>query len=311
LPILIDEFEAMDKKGKDRVDGIIELARQSSCDTEAMVLKGTAHGKAMAFRPRGIFCFVSVGVNIEHQADEDRITVLNLKKIKKQKDFQVLQKETYSLIDEEFSGKLISRTVENIDVIKKSMEIINNYLTPEFGKRFADQYSPLYAGAWSLLSTEPITETELKRFVNINKDFACYQQSDEDRCLELIMESIINCGGVNRSVSELIESVFDFGRNPHKTDDNFSVQDAVHNLGLHGIKVDTAKGWERSGKLNSDSIFIANKHKQIDRFLENSAFCGNHSRYLERIKNCEKNVTCRFAGTQKRAIKINYNYNEE
>jgi len=77
-PILFDESEGEDRAGQKRIQVILELMRQASSDTGASILKGTQHGKAMAFQIRSMFCMSSIGVNITQHADQGRISVLSL-----------------------------------------------------------------------------------------------------------------------------------------------------------------------------------------------------------------------------------------
>jgi putative DNA primase/helicase len=54
-PIVFDEAESEDQNSQKRMQMVIELARQSSSDSTAEIVKGTAGGQGMAFRMRSMF----------------------------------------------------------------------------------------------------------------------------------------------------------------------------------------------------------------------------------------------------------------
>ena len=79
-PVIFDEFEREDSTAAARVQGVLDLMRQSSSESEKVILKGTQNQQAArAFRIRSCFAFCSINVAASHAADESRLTVLALK----------------------------------------------------------------------------------------------------------------------------------------------------------------------------------------------------------------------------------------
>lgn len=314
LPVIIDEFESNDKRGTDRIASIIELARQSSSETESSIFKGTVGHKAVSFNPRSIFCFSSIGLNIKEHADETRITVLRLKKNPNHGQFAEIEKKAYSMINSRYRDRLITRTIGLLPVIRRNMEKINEYLTPIISKRFADQYSVLYAGYYSLVSDCEITESEIREMIGEISTLDIQSentQSDEERCLDIILESKVRMYNKDYSIAELIEGIyaycdgiendpFSFGIDK---ENQFVAVESYQVLQRSGIRVSVEKDWVSSGRYDK-SVTIAANWKDIDKMFENTSFYQKYKNYLERLPGSEKTNGMRFAGVFKRGIKI-------
>lgn len=78
-PVIFDEFEAEDMYAATRVQGVLDLMRQSSSDSGGRILKGTGDQKGKAFDIRSTFAFASINSGAQTRADQSRITFLILK----------------------------------------------------------------------------------------------------------------------------------------------------------------------------------------------------------------------------------------
>ena len=76
-PVIIDEFEANRKYDMMTLQSVLSLAR--SAYGGARKVKGSSSHKAISFSTKMMFCFASVNVNIENEADRTRIVVCRMK----------------------------------------------------------------------------------------------------------------------------------------------------------------------------------------------------------------------------------------
>ncbi len=312
LPVVIDEFESNDVKGLERITGILELARQSSSDTDSTIFKGSLSHKSVSFNPRCIYCFASIGLGIKEFADQTRVAVLKLIKNKDKEEFKKIEKDFYSIINEDFKYKLINKTIKNIDILFENEKLFNNFLAKEMSKRMADQYAILFAGAWSLQSEKVILENEIASFVeNITEDDLkdLNFDNDEARCLELILESKIRVFNKDYTIAEAVKTIFDYCNEAKmsiynaENENKILAEEFYDTLMRNGIRVDVGRSWKENGDCNK-AIIIAGQHKEIDKMLEKTAYANKHKHYLERLPNVVKNINTRFAGNVKRGTKI-------
>ena len=112
--MLFDEAEAEDQTAAARMQGVLDLVRQSSSDGGADIVKGSSDGRARRFRIRSCFCFSSINAGILHEADANRITVLALRPAAEKPDeaaFQKLHATVVETITPGFAAGLVSRSV--------------------------------------------------------------------------------------------------------------------------------------------------------------------------------------------------------
>lgn len=62
FPVLFDESEGQDQRSQQRMQAVLELARQASTENGAPIVKGTQRGDAQLFLVRSCFCFASTSV---------------------------------------------------------------------------------------------------------------------------------------------------------------------------------------------------------------------------------------------------------
>lgn len=271
LPVMIDEGESQNDRGRARMDAILEMMRQSSSDSEAVTVKGGATGKATQYHIRSMFCLASIGVSIKNAADQSRITKLSLKRS---------SPEHWSALDEalcsitaDTSRRLISRTVQLIPVIRDNAKLLAGAVAKIVGdQRLGDQYGALLAGAESLRHGDRLTkaqavaiaETYAAEFTKQANDI----EHDEHQCLEHLLQQIIRCdrkggGNVTLSVAELIEMA-SRGR-PITLDQD----EAAAVLKRHGLRVDPITS-ETGG-----NIKIARTHSQLAMLFKGTPWQSN------------------------------------
>lgn len=305
LPVIFDEFEGENPKRLDELQKTLDLARQASSESGALMLKGSAFGDAVEFKIRSAFAFSSINVNIQHYADASRITVLTLQdpKIKSLSDVEKQARiekytkyENYLLetFTPEWVNALQIRTFYLLPIIKQNARIFGEAVQKHLGSaRFGDQLGILCAAAHSLEHQGLVDVDAAVAWVKAQDwtlSTPSVDEKDHDDCLSKMLQYILRPqeGGhyVERSVGEMIAGVFNGG-------DNAGEYDGV--LQRYGFKVDREE----------ELVFIANKHSKLKEIMQNSPYQTWH-RLLMRIDGAKPTTsTVRFSGsTVQRAVGI-------
>jgi hypothetical protein len=77
-PVIIDEAEGEGAKAKARMEGILELMRQSASNSHGSTIKGGLGNNASNFQVRSMFLLSSIGVSLDNEADASRTVILPL-----------------------------------------------------------------------------------------------------------------------------------------------------------------------------------------------------------------------------------------
>lgn len=169
-PVIFDEAETQNERDRDRVQLVLDLARQASSEGGAAIIKGSANGKAMQYHIRSCFAFSSINVGLSQAADESRTVVLTLSPDtddkKRSAAFAALKAIHAKTMTPGFSGRLLARTLSLLPVIRQNAVIFAEAIARS-GKprRTGDTYGVLMAGAWSLRSRSVITAEEADKQV--------------------------------------------------------------------------------------------------------------------------------------------------
>lgn len=194
LPVVFDEAEREDAVAQARFKGVLNLVRQSSSEGGGRIVKGTQNQSgARSFRVRSCFMFSSINVGLQHQADENRVTVFALRKPKVDVDgFAKLERDIADTLTPEFAAGLLARSVALLPVIRDNAETFARAVAEHLGNRRAgDQLGALLAGAHSLISDERITPEQAKEYVGKHQWAETApedMQTDEARLLAFLMQ---------------------------------------------------------------------------------------------------------------------------
>lgn len=188
-PVIFDEAENEDKKSETRMDAVIALMRAGSSGGE--ISKGSSNHKVHNFTVRSCFCLASINTAIKHAADESRLTKLTLIKNNApnaQKTFRELEIDIVRWIDDDFSSRMINRSINNINVLLENAKTFSEAASIVMAsRRIGDQIGTLLAGAHLCKTIKVVTYQEAYDIVkNINWD----EHVNEDR-LDDNMEMII------------------------------------------------------------------------------------------------------------------------
>jgi putative DNA primase/helicase len=305
LPVVFDEAESEDKRGQQRLEGVLELARQASSESKARITKGSAGGGAIDYMVRSCFLFASIGVAAVKKADVSRITVLQLKKNSgdgSSEHFDIIKALASETTQQEgYCSQIRARSLRNAKTLRANAETFTKAAIQFTGdKRSADQVGTLLAGAYSLRSTDLVTEEFAIEWMS-ERDWTGFKaeeiDNDENQCLShLFAASIryeITGRPVTRSVSEAvaIANLSDsYGSNEQLAERN-ETRDALRR---HGILI-------KDGRAS-----IANRHPALERIFADTPWAGAKWRQqLERVPGHEKHEVLNFGlNIRQRAVSV-------
>ena len=290
IPVIFDEFEQNDQRDKQIVQNVLALARIASSEG-GKIYKGTTTGGANAFEIRSMFCVSSINVALIQKADVDRFCVLALRKdtIQKQ-EWTAFEAEIKTTITMEVGRQLISRTIQNIPVIRANAKILARALAITFGQRYGDQYGTLLAGAWSLstdggklLSIEEALEWI--KTLDWESNQLDPQEADEVKCLDYILNTMVTVDHKRISIREIFLAA--------RLSASIGDEPADLVLARHGIKY------------HEGGLAIANTHSILHGLLRDTPWSGGaHKQALQRVKGAAKVGPIRFGSHTMRCTLI-------
>jgi putative DNA primase/helicase len=291
LPVVFDEAESEDKASQMRFESILTLARQSSTETGAGIVKGTAQGGSVTYLIRSAFLFASIGVAAVKKSDVSRISILQLKKNLGRDAAEhfdkvvALWKATVS--NDSYCSKFRARCINNAKIIRDNCEIFSRVAVDFTGdKRSADQIGALLAGAYSLTTSKIVSDEIALDFMK-RQDWAGFKSedvdNDENQCLAHLAASSIrfDVAGANyaRTISEVIA---DIQSDPLSGDDagtQLRRKDRMDALQRHGVRFDP----------ESRGIFVANNHPALEVIFGPTAWGQSKWKHqLERVTGAKR-----------------------
>jgi putative DNA primase/helicase len=295
-PVLFDEAEGDDESSKNRMAAVVALARASSRESGAVMLKGSAGGQAQSYRIRSCFMFSSVGVSLEKKADQGRISVIelvpeHLRTGDKYPDAKRIMGET--VIRPEWCRKWRARCIKLAEVINHNAQIFKQACHLKLDEqRSADQIGTLIAGAYALSSNSRITIEAAQEWVDKHDwTFARPDKgdTDEQKLLNRLMESWVKVDTIDgrdraqQTVSETVAQAM--------SDDEGRARWAKTALERIGIRVFPELG-----------IFdVANSGTELAKRFNTPRWVDQ----LRRFKGAEKrNSDTSFGGLRKRCTRL-------
>lgn len=300
-PIVFDEAESENQKSQTRMQTVIELARQSSSDSSAEIIKGTAGGQGMAFRMRSMFLLGSVNVALSQAADESRFSVLTIEAPDKTTDeierFDAFSLHVGNTLTPEYCASIRARAYRLMPVVRDNAKTLAKAVAELLGsQRIGDQVGTLLAGSWLLESDERLCMDKARQYV-MPLDFSdakeAEQVSDEESLLMKIMQTQVRFdsshhGALTRAIGEIVDCAMGRGGIGET-----SAKEANDILCRYGIKVD------------GDALVFANTHTELERVLRDTPWAAGWRRVLCRIPGSQPEMNpVRFAGTRSRAVRV-------
>lgn len=308
LPVLFDESEQNDDREEQRVQSILSLVRQSSTESEARTLKGTAVGDAQDFLIRSMFCLSSIQVGMKHQADFERMSVLALAP-KRDDEAQTQAAENWAKLsamladlrsDADLPSRLMRRSLQLLPITIKNIDTFSRAAAEAFGsQRDGDQYGTLIAGAWSLFSAEEAT-LEQARAMIARYDWGEYRENTETeestKALNALMGRLIRHKGAEMSVYELVRRA----ALPNSDGLGVSEVEADSILRRHGLMVRTGKIGAADGHL-----IVSNTSHALRELMHGTAYAADLKGQLLRVRDAERHQkTENFAGERAKGVSV-------
>ncbi|WP_439580181.1 hypothetical protein [Elioraea sp.] len=169
-PVVFDEAETQNQRDRERLQQILDLARQASSEHGADILKGTQTGGVKRYRIRSCFAFSSINVGLAQAADESRTIVLSIAPpadpVERDDGFARLKEIVAEVITPDFGARLLARTLRLLPVIRANAEVFAAAIARRHGsRRLGDTLGAVLAGAWSLRSSRRVDPAEADWFV--------------------------------------------------------------------------------------------------------------------------------------------------
>lgn len=300
-PIVFDEAESENQGSQKRMQTVIELARQSSSDSSAEIVKGTVGGQGMSFRMRSMFMLGSVNVALSQAADESRFSVLTIDAPDKTPEeierFDVFSRHVGNTLTPEYCAAIRARAYSLMPTIRENAKTLAKAVAELLGsQRIGDQVGTLLAGAWMLESDELLCADRAMQYV-MPMDFSdakeAEQVSDEEALLARILQTQVrfdtnNHGHLARSIGEVVDCAMGRGGLG-----DVSASEANSILGRYGLAVDGLH------------LVVSNTHTELKRILADSPWAAGWRRVLARIPGAlAATHGARFAGVKSRATKV-------
>lgn len=290
FPVRFDEIETEDKEAFSRVQRILELARQSSSNKAASIIKGTVGGKALSFCIRSCFLFSSINPKIIQQADQNRITMLKLIKrpdYEEGNTFDIIREMVIDTITEEWSQKFRARAISMIPIIRQNIEIFTIIMAKKLkSKRHGDQIGTLLAGAYALKSDNLISIEAAQAWadsVDWIKETEISDTADHEKCLNIIFQQLIPTerGLQKEAIGSLIKKatvVVQGYKDPVTIDnierDRIEARNALRKYGITPIM---------SREFQTYEIGIAEEHSLLKKLLIDTPWANGYRHVLARI----------------------------
>ena len=283
IPVLFDEFENEGIKTEKENAKIIQLFRQTWSAGGAQIVKGTAGGSSMSFKPNFSGFVASISNSLQTAADKSRFSMLEIAAPNGKNDKWNETKKLLININEDFGERLFQRSLNNAENIINSFEIIQKVIADQTTGRIGDHIGMLMASYYSLISDTAIKEEEAHGLVfalDLNEEVEEQKsESDESNLIIDILTKTVTLNhtdGMHRT-NTVGYFILDKERNADETSEyQRSLKDYSPFLNQIGIV------------LQNDFVWFANKHTELSKILGGSKYgSGKWAGFLKRIEGRE------------------------
>lgn len=205
LPVLFDEAETNDERGKARIQAVLELARGSATETNARIHKGSAEGSAKQYDIRSMFLFSSIKPSLKEGADTSRFTKLFLRnapdaKVEPERyqteetNYTEVQRDIAQLVDSEFSPRFFARMIQLAPAIRANAQTLASVAGRVLGtRRNGDAVGTQAAGYLALTSDAILSPEEAERYLRaeFGGDLVEFVEDSRDRDEQVAAEHLM------------------------------------------------------------------------------------------------------------------------
>ncbi len=274
-PVLLDEMEPRTRGAQEKVESIIELARNASSDASGSITMADGSG-TVRYIVRSCFAFASVQVAIKGAAISSRFTVCELQVADREFMAQSARLVQTMIRDATYAGRYRRRMFARLPQVLSDIRYLREQLAGMLGdQREADQFAPMLVAAWHAEHDETIQSPAGTRWIaarsgelrELNSD----QQTDEQSVIEHILGAQVRTDENNsRSVAELLGKISAHGGS--------SDEDAESHLSRVGIRLVHNDG--------VPALAIATRSDRIREYLRGTTYEANYDAQLRRHPYC-------------------------
>ena len=305
LPVISDEMEGTSRAARATIRGVVELARSASSPA-GRVIKGTTHGKPLAYSIRAMFMFASIVVNLEDAADKSRFSILPLKGAAeldpefRRQDWIAFRRKLGKHCHTVAGRQLLAAQMDfwRSGHMFKLMEVCKAAADQVFkDARMGDQYGTLAAGAWTMMSDEVPAENEvIDHLGSLNFAGTVLEDEEENEGFKIlsvllqVREPVRNEIGQphTATIGELIDIVAE--RDLEYTS-SVTAKRADTHLRQIGIRIAP----------NKLGFLIANTSEWVTKQLEQTAYHAGWRRVLRSIRGAAPTDPIPFQSRQRRS----------
>jgi len=260
LPIMFDEFETTDDKASARrIASVIELLRSAWSQTSGRIRKGTPSGTALEYALNFAACLSSIRVKLDNDADESRVSVLELAPHgKNSQDSWGALLKNIEMVTETFGERLFSRACEKVPDILACYSVLSQALAALTSQRYGQQIGMLLAANWMLQHDVVITKAQASV---VAANFVAGEElaeglSDEEECLNWLLTWKLQIEGHDYMLGSLIKHGEKYR---HEA------------LNMFGVKI--------KGEL----FTVSNNHSELAKHFQSTRWAKHWSKALQRL----------------------------
>lgn len=281
LNVIFDEIESKDDRANVRIQHVLELMRQASCETGGAILKGNTDGHARSYKIRSSFCLSSVSSPRLQPADESRISQIELVKSwtgdsKEWKATKALWRE--SVARPEICDRIRARSVSMAHIIRESSKTFTDLIAAHAGDaRVGQQYGSLAAGLWCLENDQAPTVVQAEMWVSTFdwKTLSAKVSSgtDQEQARDVLLQGLVPLQDADgrshqRSVGELLQIV----RNSEP-----EAEAAIRALLHRGINYNRSE----------DAVEVACSNNELGKLFGKTHYADNWKRFFQRLNGAK------------------------
>lgn len=319
-PVILDEAEAQDAEGIRRNQKMNELIRQSSCESDAKIIKGTASGGMVGYSIRATFCRASIGIALNQEADESRNVICEFRRPERYDEeliamermlFQEASKFFKSLTPD-FIDKFAGRTLKNLPLITKEAErwtqILGGHLN---NQRYGDTLGTLFGVANTYLNLKSWEADDIIKWFDDRNGIQLVTgaiESDDRRCLDHLMDQSVLVRAEKKgapytvTIAQMIEALrydvnligdeWNTGAQHGPTPAEYS--NALSQCGLRLVEENKA-------------LLVANSHVWLEKAYKDTQWANMAwSNSLKQIESADNNggKAVRIAGSTRKCVRV-------
>jgi putative DNA primase/helicase len=313
LPVIFDEAESQNDRARERLQLIIDLARQSSSEDGGEIVKGGQNGKAIRYKIQSTFLFSSINLGAYQSADLSRTLTLSLEgpepeisddgKQERREKFDYIQNRFAKLLQNNFGARLFGRTLMQAKTIRANADTFAAVIAEGTGnQRISDTLSAPLAGWFALKSRELLTR-EKAREILVGANWALQvaernrAEADHDQAISHVLEQKIMVSPTRvENVASLIYAAS--ARSPTHDDPlDDAAYRALLNIGIRVIPGSTSNG--------CGDVLFGSSHAELARLFNRTAWQNSWSSALAQHPRCTRVGVKRFGAITKKALSFN------